>query len=129
MRFYEYNYRVTWLLALFLKTVRSLILIRRAKCHIQILNKKFLFSLMLVQNFKNFQSFLTKLKNNFLITKPWVKMMFHQVHGGQPKLKVRNHIVWISYREFTCSVTFSLWDCFMCFTSLQQCWIRKNIFH
>ena len=48
---------------------------------------------MLFQKLKNFQSFIIKLKNNFLVTKPWVKMIFHQARGKQ----TRNLIVWISY--------------------------------
>ena len=58
-----------------------------------------LFSLMLVQKLKNIQSFIMKLKNNFLITKPWVKMIFHQAHRKQ----TRNLIVWISCGGYLCA--------------------------
>ena len=40
-----------------------------------------------------------KLKNNFLITKPWLKMIFHQAHGQQPKLEIRSRIVWMLYGD------------------------------
>ena len=58
-----------------------------------------MFSLMLVEKLKNLQSFLMNLKNNFLITKPWVKMICHQTRGKQPKSDVRNHIVRMSYGD------------------------------
>ena len=48
------------------------------------------FSLMLVQKLKSSQSFIMKLKKNFLITKPWVKMIFYQDREKQ----TRNLIVW-----------------------------------
>ena len=54
---------------------------------------------MLVPKLENLQSFLMNFKNNFVITKSWLKMICHQARAKQPKSEVTNRIIWMSYGD------------------------------
>ena len=67
-----YEYCVKWLKldCRFLKICQLAEFNKRNKMSFSNIEQIIPFSLMLVQKLKNFQSFMMKLKNNFLITKP-----------------------------------------------------------